>query len=452
MIPFARFFRALLAGLLAVLLAACAGTSQRDPRPPIVFVHGNGDTAALWGPTLWRYESNGWPRERLFAVNLPHPLARSDDAKPQEGRSSAAENMKNLAAEVDRVRKLTGASRVALVGNSRGGNAIRDYIRNGGGAGSVSHAVLGGTPNHGVWAGDFAPGSEFNGKGPFLTALNSPQGPGGLEVTPGVAFLTLRSDGNDKFAQPDGRWIGQPKMATHVTADGPALKGAENVVLPGLDHREVSYHPIAFAQTYRFITGEAPARTDIAPERSVTLDGRITGFRGNDQTNLPLAGASIEIYETSPRTGARLGAARHAKTVGADGQWGPFQGSPEASYEFVVRAEGFPITHFYRSPFPRSSNLVHLRPARIADADKGAASVITMTRPRGYFGLGRDRMSLDGKPPPGVPPGVAGVADAKLRLNEPSVRAVAAEFNGERIVVQSWPVKENHVVIAEFHY
>jgi hypothetical protein len=33
----------------------------------------------------------------------------------------------------------------------------------------------------------------------------------------------------------------------------------------------------------------------------VVLDGRITGFRGNDQTNLPLAGASIEIYETSRR-------------------------------------------------------------------------------------------------------------------------------------------------------
>jgi triacylglycerol lipase len=42
---------------------------------------------------------------------------------------------------------------VVLIGNSRGGNAIRNYIQNGGGATSaVSHAILGGTPNHGVWS------------------------------------------------------------------------------------------------------------------------------------------------------------------------------------------------------------------------------------------------------------------------------------------------------------
>ena len=46
----------------------------------------------------------------------------------------------------------TGASKVVLVGNSRGGYAIRNFIANGGGAATVSHAILGGAPNHGVWA------------------------------------------------------------------------------------------------------------------------------------------------------------------------------------------------------------------------------------------------------------------------------------------------------------
>ena len=443
--------RSFLAVLLAALLAGCAGSDSRDAHPPIVFVHGNGDTAALWYPTAWRFESNGWPRERLFAVDLPFPLARGENDKPQEGRTSAEENMRNLAAEVERVRKLTGADKVILVGNSRGGNVIRHYIRNGGGVATVSRAVIGGGTNHGVWSGDYLPGSEFNGKSPFMTALNSPQGPDGLETTPGVAFMTLRSDGNDKFTQPDGRWIGQPKMATNAAHDGPALKGAENIVLPGLDHREVSYHPLAFAQTWRFITGQVPARADIAAEAGVILDGRITGFRGNDQTNLPLAGASIEIYETSTQTGERLGAAAHAKTVGADGQWGPFRAKPDIQYEFVVRAEGFAIAHFYRPPFPRSSNLIHFRPARISDADKDAASVVTMTRPRGYFGVGRDTMSLDGKPPPGISAGVPGLAAAKLKLNEPAPRSVIAEFNGQRVVARSWPLKDNHLVFAEFH-
>jgi triacylglycerol lipase len=57
---------------------------------------------------------------------------------------------------------------VVLVGNSRGGYAIRNYIQNGGGAAKVSHAILGGVPNHGVWMSSRAcrPGSEFAGNGP----------------------------------------------------------------------------------------------------------------------------------------------------------------------------------------------------------------------------------------------------------------------------------------------
>ena len=47
------------------LLSACSTISTSAP-PPIVFVHGNGDTAALWTTTLWRFESNGWPREQGF--------------------------------------------------------------------------------------------------------------------------------------------------------------------------------------------------------------------------------------------------------------------------------------------------------------------------------------------------------------------------------------------------
>jgi len=449
-----RYRRSLLGLLLAALLTSCAGLAPREQLVPIIFVHGNGDTAALWHTTIWRFESNGWPRDRLFALDAPNPLARSDDAKPQEGRSSTAEHMAQVAAEVERVRRLTGAAKVALVGSSRGNNAIRNYIRNGGGASAVSHAVIGGGLNHGGWAtNEFLPGSEFNGIAPFLKALNAPQGPEGLEVTPGVRFMTLRSDGNDKFAQPDGRWLGQPKMKTNVDREGPALKGAENVLMKAHDHREVSFHSDAFEHTFRFIAGRMPERTVIVPEAAVVLNGRITGHRGNDATNLPLPSAALEIYENSPRTGERIGSAVHAKTVGPDGQWGPFSAKSGAYYEFVIRADGYATTHIYRSPFPRSSDIIHMRPARLAAADKDAASVITMTRPRGYYGVGRDRMSLDGRsPPPGLSPGVPGTSTSTVKLNEPAVRSVVAEFNDERIVVRSWPAKENRVVFAEFHY
>jgi triacylglycerol lipase len=48
---------------LLLLLAACtAFQPAAEQQPPVVFVHGNGDTAALWHTTMWRFESNGYDR------------------------------------------------------------------------------------------------------------------------------------------------------------------------------------------------------------------------------------------------------------------------------------------------------------------------------------------------------------------------------------------------------
>jgi triacylglycerol lipase len=457
--------RMLIAAATTLLLGACAGTPSTPlPKaigadvPPIVFVHGNGDTAALWHTTLWRFESNGWPRERLHAIDLPYPLARDDDGKAQDGRTSTTEHMQYLSAEVDKVRKATGATKVVLYGNSRGGNAIRNYIAGGGGAATVSHAILGGTPNHGVWA-DTArlPNSEFNGTGPFLMALNNAPAMGGNEVTPGVKWMTIRSDNNDKFAQPDGTWIGAKGTPTNVTFAGPELKGAQNVVIAGIDHRETSFSPKAFEQAYRFVTGKAPATLAVTPEAKPVLNGKVSGqglnnTQGGFVNNLPLVGATVEVFATNADSGERTGAAVHRQLIAADGLWGPFNADGKTAYEFVIGMPGYATTHIYRAPFVRSSDIIHLRADRLADADKTAGSVLTFTRPRGYFGVPRDTFSFDGiSPPPGVPAGVAGVAQSKLKLAAGPVRPVVAEFNGERIVGRAWPAAENRVVFIELH-
>lgn len=441
-------------------LAACATNPVGDALPPIVFVHGNGDTAALWITTQWRFESNGWPRERLYAVDMPYPQSRDVDATAQEGRSSTTESMQFLKSEVDKVLRATGASRVVLIANSRGGNAVRNYIANGGGTATVSHAILGGTPNHGVWANaKSGVGNEFNGAGPFLMGLNAPKGPNGDEVTPGVKWMTIRSDNNDKYAQPDGVWIGAKGVATNVGFDGPALKGAEDIVIAGIDHRETAFSAKAFEAMFRFITGKAPATLAVTPESRVVLDGKLSGYgvanqQGTAPSNLPLAGATVEVYAVSATTGERSGAAVHRKTVGADGAWGPFTGDARTSYEFVISgAPGYAITHIYRSPFARSSNIVNLRAERLPDADKTALAVVTLTRPRGYFGLPRDRISLDGQnPPPGVPPGTAGVSATKVRVADTAGRAVVGAFNDERIVGRAWPAAGNEIVFLELTY
>ena len=403
--------RRVLAAALAIsaAMAACTAglvpiasddsTAAGKDFPPIVFVHGNGDSAALWTTTLWRFESNGWPRERLHAVEFPYPQARDDDAVPQPGRSSTEDQRQFLAAEVAKVLAATGAKQLVLMGNSRGGNAIRSFIQADRQA-SVSHAILCGTPSHGVWANAASrPGNEFNGAGPFLTQLNAPKGPNGDEVTPGVTWMTIRSDRNDKFAQPDGEWIGAKGTPTNVSFDGPALKGAQNVVLPGRDHRETAYHPEAFAVAFRFITGREPAATQTQPEDRVVLDGKVTGFTSAGPTNLPLVGARVAVYAVDAASGGRRGGARVDRIVGEDGRWGPLQTDSNTRLEFEITTPGFATTHIYRSPFARSSAIVNLRPERLLDADKDAGAVVSFIRPRAYFDLPRDHIELDGKSP-----------------------------------------------------
>lgn len=450
-----------LGGAATAVLAGCAIGPSMEAMPPIVFVHGNGDTAALWITTLWRFESNGWPRERLFAIDMPYPLSRDVDATPQEGRSSTAESMQFLKGEIDRVLAATGANKVVLIANSRGGYAVRNVIENGGGAAKVSHAILCGTPNHGVWADPNArTGNEFNGAGPFLMGLNAPKGPDGNEVTPGVKWMTIRSDNNDKYAQPDGLWIGARGVPTRVTFEGPALKGADNVVIAGIDHRETAFSAQAFDAMFRFLTGKAPATTTITPESTVVLNGKISGYgvdntKGTAPSNLPLAHASLEIYAVDAATGARLAQTPLYRTnVGASGIWGPYTADAKTAYEFVVGgAPGYAITHVYRSAFPRSSAIVHLRAERMADADRGALAVVTLTRPRGYFGLPRDSVSLDGQtPPPGVAPGVAGVSSSKVRVLDAVGRSVIGVFNGERVVGRAWPIASNEVTFLELTF
>ncbi len=130
--------RALLQGAGALPLAAgsfgfsaFAQTAPAAPSateiPPIVFAHGNGEQAPLWMTTLWRMESNGVPRDRMLAINFTDPLGRADDTKPEPNKSSTEDQRRELSDAVRELKRRTGAPRIALVGNSRGGYPIRNY-------------------------------------------------------------------------------------------------------------------------------------------------------------------------------------------------------------------------------------------------------------------------------------------------------------------------------------
>jgi pimeloyl-ACP methyl ester carboxylesterase len=442
--------RKLLAGAAALSSAgAWPARAQRaagDTSTPIVFVHGNGDSGALWINNFWRFETNGFRRNQLFAIDYTYPNARTDDAVPEALHSSTDDVIKQLAAFVAEVKAATRRRQVALIAQSRGGNIVRGYLKAGGSA-SASHAILCGAFPKGIFISETrATGSEFNGAAPFLKGLNA----GPNDLIAGVDLMAIRSDKNDKYCQPDARYIGLPGTPTGVSYDACDLRGGKNVVLEGLDHRETGYHKLAFAAQYEFITGKPAATLFIAQEPLPTLNGRVTGLDEGLYTNLPVAGAEVEVWNVDPRSGERNSPqAAHRKTTGTDGKWGPFIAHSDASYEFVLRMEGQATTHTYRSPFLRSSDLVHLRPQLLAKGDDKAGAVVVMSRPRGYFGVGRDKFSLDGKVPPEIKEGVPSVSTGKLALDA-QPRTVLAVFNNETIAVRTWPAKNNQVTVAEF--
>jgi pimeloyl-ACP methyl ester carboxylesterase len=430
---------------LALLLATpflARGAAAQGAPPPVLFVHGNGDQAPLWVTTMWRFAING--HTALRAANMPDPLARANDAVPQPHRSSSAEQTERLAAMVAEFRAATGAPRIALVGSSRGGYPIRDFVVHQGGAAQVSHAVLCGTPNRGVFDWEFNEGSEFNARSPFLRRLNG----GETDVVPGTAFLTIRSD-NDLFAQPDGRFVGRPGTPTGITQDGPALRGATNVLLPLLDHREVAFHPRAFAEMFRFIMGREAARLDIPAEAEPVIDGQVTGLEAGAQTNRPVAGAAVAVFRVDDN-GQRIAELRRTTTA-ADGRWGPVTVRPDWALEFEVAAPGHPILHLFRGPYPRSADMLHIRPpAPPAEAERAAASLTRMIRPRGYYGIPRDLVLLDGERPPALREGVAAVWQvARMLPAERIGTPVAGVFNTERVAGRAVPLGENRIAVLE---
>ena len=97
-------------------------------------------------------------------------------------------------------------------------------------------------------------------------------------------MMAIRSDTNDKFSQPDGRFIGAPGKPTGVGYDSSELRGARNVILDGLDHREVAFHKLAFGAMFEFITGKPPGNLFITQEPLPVLNGKVTGMADGGPT------------------------------------------------------------------------------------------------------------------------------------------------------------------------
>jgi triacylglycerol lipase len=411
--------------------------------PPIVFVHGNGDTAGLWVAQFWRFESAGYPADHLFAVDIPHPTAHSDDNAKEVNRSTTAEAATAVAVEVEKALKDSGADKVVLVANSRGCQTARNYVKNFGGKDKVERMVLGGCVHHGVFViPGGAQGSEFNGAAPFLKGLSeAPEVPAGIPVT------LIRSDKFDLYSQPEGKYLGMAGKPTGIKYDSQELPGADNRVIPGADHRETAYSKAAFDIMYQAITGAAPKTDAIKPETASVLTGMITGYENAAATNLPVSGAHLTVYETDAKTGARLGPPAYDKTVGKDGVWGDFKAKPDQTYEFDIKAEGYPEIRYFRAPLPRSFRYMDLR-LQPAPAE---GNFVFVKRPRGYIGPD-DEATANGAPLPGIDRNdpVPHVAGGNVPVAGDKAETVTATFNGETIAAQYDPALKGSATYIEF--
>ena len=429
---------------LCVVGRAQAVLAATGTPPPIIFVHGNGDDSTRWVPTMWLFESNGYPAGRLFAIRFHNPVARTDNTRQEPARSSTDDEKDDLGRFVRSVLQTTHAAKVVLVGSSRGGLTIRNYVQNGEGSRTVLAEILCGTPNHGVNASEINRNGEFNGRGMFLSALNQPDA-GGNEVTHGVRTLTLRSDSLDKYAQPTGIAFGRPEQSSGGSFESPALKGAENVVLPGLDHRELAFSKQAFAAMYRFLTGKAPQTLDITALAAPHISGLITGFAGQTATNDPLPGVHLRVTESASTAATPV----YETTTSGSGAWGPVRIRPDVGYTFDLESEGRHVVYAL-APLRRSTTLLNFRfvpvPSAAPIADAGKPSLLVI-RPDGYFSRDRDPVRVAGVPAAEEPAGLP-VSDAFVTLTQSDSIPVDVVLRDEtiRALPSSDPAKRLSIV------
>jgi len=205
-------------------------------RVPVMLVHGFLCNRAVWRPMAAWLAARGHAVE---SINLEPPFAGIDDYVP------------GIEQAVERLRARTGAERVALIGHSMGGIAIRAWLRRHGAA-RVAAVVTLGSPHRGTWSARHAIGrnvAQMRPESPWLADLARSETPALRRLF--TVILSL----HDNIVMP---------QATQTLDD------ARIVVLEGLGHVQLAQHravrpPVAEAlERAERETGETGETSDIS--------------------------------------------------------------------------------------------------------------------------------------------------------------------------------------------
>lgn len=211
--------------LLALFLVGTpTATRARAAHDPILFVHGWRGDAEQWRLMMARFRADGWSERELFAWTF------------DTGESNAV-TAARIAARIDQILVVTGASRVDVVAHSMGALSTRYYLKELDSAGKVDAWVAIGAPNHGTPAAEWCFSTacrEMRPGSAFLAALNAG------DETPGAARYATWSSPCDEIIRP-------PSTAL--------LDGAENRRTRCMSHLALLRDTAVYREVRDFVTG-----------------------------------------------------------------------------------------------------------------------------------------------------------------------------------------------------
>jgi pimeloyl-ACP methyl ester carboxylesterase len=334
----------------ALLLVAPPGAYAKHvkhERLPVLFVHGFESAGSNFASQVMRFESNGYPTNWIETIDYNSTAANGSKAEVEKQIEEAIEHLK----------KVSGKSKVDLVGHSEGTSVDYAYLAEGEKAAAHRASVA------------------------FYANLD------GNEKNPGVPTLAVWAG----RCPPPGPTDKEGGTATCKFGSPRHMEGQENVFIPNATHVQVSTSALTFQDMYKFFRGKMPRRDIKAAKKKETI--QLAGKALEFPQNTALTGDTVEVWPLNEE-GLRTTKTPIYKTVisstgvGA-GEWGPVTAQPYQRYEFaLVGAEGKTL-HVYMEPFVRSDYDIRLLNSTAIGTASGKfpkSSGAVMIRYKEYWG------------------------------------------------------------------
>ena len=229
---------------------------------PVILVHGTFENMDdNWRAAAPLLANHGYC---VFAFNYGGATAGSD----VQGTGDIAASAQQMAAFVNQVLAVTGASKVDIVGHSQGGMMPRYYINSLGGAAKVDKLIGLAPSNYGTTIagitalttalglaapvdlaldpGCTACAEQVTGS-PFLTRLNA------TPTVPGVAYTVIETRNDEVVTPYTHAFLPAAPNVTNITVQN-------QCPLDQSDHLEIAYDPVALADVLNALDPSAPVK------------------------------------------------------------------------------------------------------------------------------------------------------------------------------------------------